>query len=120
MAAPYLRAAKTELDLGEDTRLQVGQQWDVEIRRALHQAGVGVARVCTDFLASTHVTDNELPAMIKAAEQGGLQLLWAYIPAAGWDQTPLKRFQAAHDRRSRSTVVPCRNRTRFCCRWPSK
>ena len=41
--------------------------------------------------------DNELPAMIKAAGQGGLQLLWVYISPAGWDQTPLKRFQATHD-----------------------
>ena len=97
MAAPYLRAAETELDLWEDTRLQAGQQWDVEIRRALHQAGVGVALVSADFLASTYVMDNELPAMINAADQGGLQLLWVYISAAGWDQTPLKRFQATHD-----------------------
>jgi len=50
MAAPYLRAAETELDLSEGTRLQAGQQWD-----------------------------NELPAMIKAADQGSLQLLWVGI-----------------------------------------
>src|SRR5262249_13447162 len=35
MAAPYLRAAETELDLWEDTRLKSGQQWDAEIRQAL-------------------------------------------------------------------------------------
>jgi len=97
MAAPYLRAAETELDLWEDTRLQAGQQWDVEIRRALNRAGVGVALVSADFLASTYVMDSELPAMIKAADEGGLRLLWVYISAAGWDQTPLKRFQATHD-----------------------
>lgn len=97
MAAPYLRAAETELDLWEDTRLKSGQQWDVEIRRALDQAGVGVALVSANFLASIYVMDNELPAMIKAADEGGLRLLWVYISAAGWDQTPLSRFQATHD-----------------------
>jgi hypothetical protein len=35
--------------------------------------------------------------MIKAADQGGLRLLWVYISAAGWEETPLMRFQATHD-----------------------
>ena len=97
MAAPYLRAAESELDLWEDTRLKSGQQWDVEIRRALDQAGVGVALVSANFLASTYVVDDELPVMIKAADEGGLRLLWVYISAAGWEQTQLRRFQATHD-----------------------
>jgi hypothetical protein len=41
--------------------------------------------------------DNELPAMIKAADEGGLRLLWVYISAAGWEETQLSRFQATHD-----------------------
>jgi tetratricopeptide (TPR) repeat protein len=97
MVAPYLRAAESELDLWEDTRLQAGQQWDVEIRRALEQAGVVVALVSADFLASTYVMDQELPAIIKAADEGGLRLLWVYISAAGWEETQLSRFQATHD-----------------------
>jgi pimeloyl-ACP methyl ester carboxylesterase len=97
MAAPYLRAAESELDLWEDTRLQAGQQWDAEIRSALEQAGVAVALVSADLLASTYVMDKELPAMIKAADEGGLQLLWVYLSAAGWEETQFSRFQATHD-----------------------
>ena len=97
MIAPYLRDAETEFDFWEDTRLQAGQQWDVEIRRALEGAGVAVALVSSAFLASPYVTEYELPAMIQASDQGGLKLLWVYLSAAGWEQTPLKRFQAAHN-----------------------
>jgi tetratricopeptide (TPR) repeat protein len=97
MVAPYLRAAESELDLWDDTRLRAGQQWDVEIRRALEQAGVALAFVTADFLASTYVMDSELPAMIKATDDGGLRLLWVYISAAGWEETELRRFQATHD-----------------------
>jgi hypothetical protein len=97
MIAPYLRDAESELDLWDDTRLAAGQQWDVEIRQALGQAGVAVALVSPDFLASTYVIQHELPAMVRAADEGGLRLLWAYISAAGWEETPLKRFQATHD-----------------------
>ena len=105
MVAPYLRAAESELDLWEDTRIQAGQQWDIEIRSALEQAGVAIALVSADFLASTYVMDKELPAMIHAADQGGLQLLWVYISAAGWEETPLSRFQATHDTK---TPLDCR------------
>lgn len=97
MIAPYLRDAEAELDLWDDTRLAAGQQWDVEIRQALARAGVAVALVSPDFLASTYVVQHELPAMVRAADEGDLRLLWAYISAAGWEETPLKRFQATHD-----------------------
>ena len=97
MVAPYLRTAESELDLWEDTRLASGQQWNVEIQGALDKAGVGVALVSASFLDSSYVMNHELPAMIKAADEGGLRLLWVYISAAGWEQTQLVRFQATHD-----------------------
>ena len=97
MVAPYLRTAESDLDLWEDTRLASGQQWNVEIQGALDKAGVGVALVSASFLDSSYVMNHELPAMIKAADEGGLRLLWVYISAAGWEQTQLVRFQATHD-----------------------
>jgi tetratricopeptide (TPR) repeat protein len=97
MMAPYLHAAESELDVWDDTRLNAGQQWDVEINRALAKAGVAVALVSADFLGSAYVMQNELPAIVKAAKDGGASLLWVYISAAGWEETPLRDFQATHD-----------------------
>ena len=68
MVAPYLRTAETELDLWADTRLSAGDRWDKEIDGALKQAGVVVALVSADFLASKYVTENELPVI--GAQQG--------------------------------------------------
>jgi pimeloyl-ACP methyl ester carboxylesterase len=99
MMAPYLRAAETEIYLWDDTRLRAGQQWDVEIREALAQSGVAIALVSAEFLSSDYVIEHELPVMVKAAQEGGLRLLWAYVSAAGWEETPLKEFQATHDTR---------------------
>jgi len=106
MIAPYLRAAESELDFWDDSRLQAGQQWDAEIHRALAEAGVGVALVSSSFLGSEYVMDKELPVMIKAADQGGLRLLWVYISAAGWEETPLMRFQATHDTKKPLSALP--------------
>ena len=97
MLAPYLRDPESELKLWVDTDLKAGQQWDPEIRNALERAGVAVALVSKDFLASAYVVDYELPAMIAAAKKGDLQLLWVYISSAAWKVTPLKNFQATHD-----------------------
>jgi pimeloyl-ACP methyl ester carboxylesterase len=108
MIAPYLRAAESELDLWDDSRLQAGQQWDVEIHHALAEAGVGVALVSASFLGSEYVVDKQLPAMIKAADEEGLRLLWVYISAAGWEETPLKRFQATHDTKKPLNALPGR------------
>jgi hypothetical protein len=107
MMAPYLHAAESELDLWDDTRLSAGQQWDEEINRALAKAGVAVALVSADFLGSSYVMQKELPAIVKAAKAGGASLLWVYISAAGWEETPLKDFQATHD-----TKTPLDSRTR--------
>lgn len=97
MLAPYLRMAETELVLWDDRQLSAGQQWDVEIKAALAKAGVVVALVSSEFLASSYIMDNELPVMIKAAKDGGAQLLWVYLSSAGWEETALKDFQATHD-----------------------
>jgi pimeloyl-ACP methyl ester carboxylesterase len=106
MIAPYLREAEAELDFWDDTRLSAGQQWDVEIHRALERAAVAIALVSSPFLASSYVTQYELPAMIKASDEGGVKLLWAYISAAGWEETPLKRFQATHDTKQALERLP--------------
>lgn len=97
MLAPYLRAAESEIDFWDDSRLQAGQRWDTEIHNALEHAGVAVVLVSSNFLSSQYVIENELPPIIKAADEGGLRLLWIYISAAGWEETLLKKFQATHD-----------------------
>jgi tetratricopeptide (TPR) repeat protein len=106
MIAPYLRGAESELDLWDDSRLQAGQQWDAEIHSALEHAGVGVALVSSSFLGSPYVMENELPVIVKAADEGGLRLLWVYLSAAAWEETPLKRFQATHDTKKPLNVLP--------------
>jgi pimeloyl-ACP methyl ester carboxylesterase len=106
MLAPYLRAAESELVLWDDRQLKAGQQWDAEIRRAMEEAGVAVALVSADFLASPYIMDREMPAMIEAADKGGLRLLWVYVSAAGWEATPLGRFQATHDARRPLDSLP--------------
>jgi len=97
MAKPYLRQAEVELDMWVDTRIQAGDVWRRPITEALRAAGVAVALVSADFLASDFVWDHEMPEILGAAKRSQLRLLWVYLSPAGWEETPLKDFQAAHD-----------------------
>lgn len=98
MAKPYLRQAETELVLWVDReRIQPGDIWRSRIDAALKGAGVVVALVSAEFLASDFIWKYEMPEILNAASNGKLRLLWVYLSPAGWEETALKDFQAAHD-----------------------
>lgn len=94
---PYLREAETELELWVDKGIQPGDKWFDEVKAAMKTAGVAVALVSKDFLASDFIVRQELPEMVKAAEDGEMRLLWLYLSPAGYEVTSLKHIQAAHD-----------------------
>ena len=106
MVKPYLRDPNVELVFWVDKQITAGDRWNTEIQEALERAGVAVALVSSDFLASPYVNDHELPAMIDAAKKGDLRLLWVYIASAGWEETPLKEFQATHDTTEPLSLLP--------------
>lgn len=48
------------VDVWDDTKIKVGNDWKKEIDAALHQAAIAVLIVSADFLASDFIVDNEL------------------------------------------------------------
>jgi hypothetical protein len=51
--------------------LRAGDKWKREIEKALQRATAAVLLVSADFLASDFITDNELPPLLKNAEEQG-------------------------------------------------
>ncbi len=95
--APWVH--RGDVDLWADTQIAVGADWRRDIDEHLEAATVGVVLVSAALLASTFVIEEELPALLRATQQGRLTLVWFSISAAGWDVTPLADFQAARDPR---------------------
>ena len=62
------------IDLWVDTRLRAGDRWRKEIDKALQRAIVAILLVSADFLASEFITDNELPPLLRNAEERGIEL----------------------------------------------
>lgn len=80
-----------------DTMIRTGAEWHEHIQTALTTAKVGVMLVSSHFLASDFIAAVELPALLTAAAEEGLQVCWMLVSACLDETSGLSRFQAAHD-----------------------
>jgi len=95
------------IDLWVDTRLLAGDRWKREIEKALQRATVAVLLVSADFLASDFITDNELPPLLKDAEEKGTRILPLIVkPCRFTRDKNLRHFQAINDPRHSLALLP--------------
>ena len=95
------------LDLWVDTRLRAGDKWKVQIERALEKANVAILLVSADFLASDFITDNELPPLLKNAEERGTVVIPVILkPCRFTRDAQLRTFQAVNDPKRALILLP--------------
>lgn len=87
-----------QLDLWDDTRIKPGDKWKTEIEAALKIAGIAILIVSTDFLASDFVRSNELPIILRNAEENGTKILPLIVrPCIFTKDKYLSIFQSVND-----------------------
>ena len=78
-----------------DTQIKAGQEWKAEIGRALSEARVAILLISADFLASDFIDKDELPPLLLAQKEEGLEVLPVILGSCLFELTPtLNRFQA--------------------------
>jgi hypothetical protein len=93
---PLVRGGR--VDLWADTRLAAGDRWRDEIAMAISRAKAAVLLVSADFLASDFIDRDELPPLLRAAEERGCVILPVIVGPSLFNQTPtLSAFQAVND-----------------------
>lgn len=86
------------IDLWVDKRLRAGDRWKKEIEKALRRAMVAILLVSADFLASDFITDNELPPLLRNAEEKGTRIVPLIVkPCRFTRDKNLRHFQAIND-----------------------
>ncbi len=82
-----------ELRVWDDTRIQPGEIWLTALRDAMSRARVAVLLVGPDYLASPFVAREELPPILRAADDG-LRITWVPVRASIVDKTAIGALQA--------------------------
>ncbi len=86
------------VNLWDDNEIKSGMLWREEIEKALSAAKVAILLVSTDFLASDFILNDELPLLLKAAENDGATILPLILkPCLYAKHQKLAAFQAVND-----------------------
>lgn len=88
------------IDNWDDTRLRAGDRWKTEVTNALSRSTVAILLVSADFLASDFITGNELPPLLRKAEEQGMRIIPIILKPCRFTRDPsLKHFQSINDPR---------------------
>jgi transcriptional regulator with XRE-family HTH domain len=80
-----------------DTQIKPGEKWKEEIAGALSRSTIAVLLVSADFLASDFIANNEIPQLLKKAEEDGLRILPVILkPCSFCRHQLLSAFQAVN------------------------
>lgn len=82
------------VDYWEDTKLKGGDKWKEEIAKAIERANVAILLVSTDFLVSDFIANDELPPLLKKAEDSGTRILPLIVSPCAYSDSELGDFQA--------------------------
>ena len=82
------------VEFWEDTKLRGGDKWREEITAAIGRANVAVLLVSTDFLASDFIANDELPPILRKAEEEGTRVLPLIVSPCVFELSEISEFQA--------------------------
>ncbi len=89
---------KGQIDLWEDTKIKAGEKWKDKINSALDKSVIAILLISADFMASDFIIDNELPPLLKAAEEKGKVILPVIVkPCRFTKDENLSKFQSVND-----------------------
>ena len=89
---------KALIQIWEDTRIKIGENWKESINSALNGAKAAILLVSAPFLASDFIVNNELPPLLENARSKGVKIYPLLISPCWFEESEeLSKFQAVND-----------------------
>lgn len=86
-----------DIDLWHDGMIDTGDTWFDNITEAIEHADIGICLLSPGFLASSFITQQEVPAMLEKCQRGDFIFFPVLIKPCGWKfNYALKPFQVWH------------------------
>jgi hypothetical protein len=83
------------LDLWDDSRIGVSDDWRSKISKALESAKIAILLISADFLDSDFIANNELPPLLDAASKRGVVIVPVLVRSSRFEYTKeLSCFQS--------------------------
>lgn len=96
-----------KIDVWADTKLRSGDKWRKEIELALSKANAAVLLISADFMASDFIANNELPPLLRSAEERGTRIFPLLVRASRFARAKnLNHFQAVNDPKNPISALP--------------
>ena len=92
---PYFTANR--LTVWCDHKIRTGYKWLPAVEDALARTRLAVLLISQHFFESPFIQENELPAILAAAEEDACSVIPIHISASGYRQTKVACFQFPHD-----------------------
>jgi len=75
-----------DLDIWDDSRIAVGQEWEKEIEAALDSAQVALLLITAHFLASRFIKGKEVPRILERRKNEGLRVFSVIVEPCPWQE----------------------------------
>ncbi|MCD8292004.1 MAG: TIR domain-containing protein [Prevotella sp.] len=95
-----------DIDVWDDQRLRVGDNWKTEITKALNHADIAICLISASYTASDFIANNELQPILKNASEKGTTVIPVCVSASdAFEDCGLSDYQAAND--PKKTLSEC-------------
>ncbi len=84
----HLRAMSLPLEIWDDRRIGVGDDWRAQIKSALDAANVAILLISADFLASEFIRSQEVPRLLERRERANLSIIPVIVEPCAWRHVP--------------------------------
>jgi tetratricopeptide (TPR) repeat protein len=68
----------------DDRKIEVGDDWFIEIETALNEAHIAIMMITTDFLASNFIRNEEIPRILYRRRKEGLRVIPLIVKPCNW------------------------------------